>query len=359
MLIKEGTKTVTEEDNMNGEWTEAAQNEAFLIRKEKLWDFILTVFAVVCIFPMSILCIIHTYQNIVPYAKTTWEKLMFYVVAVILLAAAGAALHVLYTAIQKCIKTKGSILKCEYTVSQTWKESNGKMEMEYYGFSYTDPFTGDKKKYKASNIAGDEHVNEGDTVIVYGQQQGESLAILKSMAVGIKPKMGNESAILTVIANLAFVGLANGFLYRQYGPLAIYFRLMTYIVLIATAVMVLLFGVLNLKAVSIVAGLIIAVIFMKFNGPDVLSNIAADLKEGPVTIHANAKMTQFVTKGRTRRGGTTSRTSYYMEFSDQILGDIEVSPTYYRYYESSGNVFTGTITYYDNSNILIGITSVD
>ncbi len=343
---------------MSNEWTEAAEKEAFLIRKEKLWDFILTVFAFVCIFPMSILCIIHTYQNIVPYAKITWEKLMFYVAAVILLAAAGAALHVLCTAVRNYIKAKGSILKCECTVSQTWKESNGKMELEYYGFSYTDPVTGEKKKYKAYNIAGDEHVNEGDTVIVYGRQQGESLAILKSMAVGIKPKMGNESAILTVIANLAFVGLANGFIYRQFGPLAIYFRLMTYIVLIATAVMILLFGVLNLKAVSIVAGLIIAVIFMKFNGPDVLRNIAADLKDGPVTIHANAKMMHFTTTSRARRR-TTSRTSYYMEFSDEIIGDIEVSPTYYSYYESTGNVFSGTITYYDNSNILIGITSVD
>lgn len=343
---------------MNGGWIEATKKEAFLIRKDRLWNVILTIFAVVCILPMSILCIIHTYQIIMPYAGTIWDELVFYVTAVILLAVTVAALYILCITIRNCVKSKGGILKSQQTVSRTWKESNGKTETEYYKFSYTDPVTGETKEHKAVNIPKDEHVEQGDTIVVYGQQRGGSLAILQSMAETTKLKMDSTSAILAAIVILAFLGLTNLFLYTQFGPLAIYFRLMTYVVLGATAVVMLLFGILNIKAVPIVAAVIIAVLFVKFDGQTVLGNIAADLKEGPVTVHTTAGLKQVVVTSRTRRG-TTHRTEYYMEFSAGYLGSIEITRAYYNYYESPNNVFSGTVTYYDNSDILIGITSVD
>lgn len=343
---------------MNSEWLEATKKEAFLIRKEKLWDVILIIFAVVCILPMSILGIIQTYQVIMPYAGTIWDELTFYVTAIILLAVAVAALYVLCTKVRDCIRSKGGILKSEQTVNRTWKESDGKVETEYYSFSYTDPVSGETKVHKAVNIPKDEHVEVGDVIVAYGQQRGDSLAILQSMAETTKLKLDSTSPILAAIVILAFLGLTNLFLYTQFGPLAIYFRLGTYIVLGAAAVVMLVFGILNIKVGAIVAGVIIAAVFMKFDGPDVLADIAADLKEGPVTMHTTAGLKQTVITSRTRRG-TTHRTEYAMEFSDGHLGSIEITKAYYNHYESPNNVFSGTITYYENSGILIGVISVD
>lgn len=344
---------------MNGQWTEANGKEVYQIRKEKLWDMIFTVFAVICIVPASILCIIHSYQIRMPYAETIWDELIFYVTALILLAVAVVSLYILGKAIWNRMKAKGSILKCEQlTVGQTWKEQDGKLETEYYNFTYTDPFTGETKVHKAVNIPGDERVEPGDELIVYGCQKGDSLEIFRSMAKGVKLKMDGSGAILAAIAALAFIVMIHLFLQTEFGPLAIYIRLASYLVVAATAVMLAIFGILNLKWFYIVAGVVIALVFMKFNGPDVFRQITDDLKEGPVTVHADAGMRKVVTTSRTRRGIRRS-THYYMDFPEGYLGTIEVTEAYYNYYMRNNEVFSGTIAYYANSSILIDILSVD
>lgn len=347
---------------MINEWIEATEQETAFTRRSCKWYLILNVFTAIGIIPMSILGAIHIYQLFMPFAESLGDKILFYFIELCLAILIVITAYSLFYMIGKYKKINGTLLKgMQGTVLKTWEQREGKSTVSYYSFLYKDPVTGLQKEHKSNNIGKKEELLEpGDELFVLAKKTEQGLVIVESCKQGIVNKM-NNLWLIYLGAVPVVLWLENALLYMEYGAMAIYFRFITYILVAATIVMLVVFGIVHKKFGTFLAAALLAAVLVIFDVPAVMKNIAADLKEGPATLHTAIKMDKITKTTRTRRGGTRKTTRYYFDFytKECNLGMVEVTPAYFHHYNDEGAYIHATITYYKNSNIFISIESVD